>query len=56
MKKKFSVVHCLAECKNCGWTADNYKNAQAIAAIHARKYGHKVAVEIGLAGYYEGGS
>lgn len=34
-----------AECKDCGkhWHGNN---AQGVAAIHARKYGHEVMVEI----------
>lgn len=33
------------ECETCGkiWEGNN---AQAVGAIHARKYGHKVVVEI----------
>jgi len=54
MKRSFGVVHCQAKCDDCGWEAENYKNAQGIAAIHARKYGHKVRVDIELAGYYDG--
>lgn len=34
-----------AECEDCGWTLDA-KNAIGVAAQHARRYGHKVRVEI----------
>ena len=54
MKKEFGTVHAMAECKDCSWEATDYKNAQGIAATHAEKFKHKVYVEIGLAGYYEG--
>ena len=54
MKKSFGKVHTIAECEDCGWTASNYKNAQAIAAKHAKSKGHKVNVEVGIAGYYDG--
>ena len=52
--KSFGVVHALAYCKDCDWINEGYKNAQATAAIHARKHRHKVDVEIGMAGYYDG--
>ena len=39
---------------NCGWEATNYKNAQAIGYIHAKRKRHKVHVEVGLGGYYDG--
>ena len=54
MKRAFGVVHAVAECKDCGWTSQQYKNAQATAAIHARKYKHVVSVEVGIEGYYDG--
>jgi len=54
MKKSFRVIHAIAICKDCGWRNEQYKNAQATAAIHARKYEHKVHVEAGLTGIYDG--
>jgi hypothetical protein len=54
MKKSFGVVHCIADCIDCGWHTESYKNGQAIAAKHAKKYKHKVIVDIGLAGTYDG--
>lgn len=47
-------VHALAECQDCGAFFGHYKNAQALAAQHAAKYGHRVEGEIGLAFYYDG--
>jgi len=53
MKYTYSVVHALVECEDCGWTTESYKNAQAIAKIHAQKYGHIVRGELGISfGYY----
>lgn len=52
--KSFGVVHCIAECEDCGWRTENYKNGQATAAIHAKSHGHRVHVEIGIAGHYDG--
>jgi len=42
-----------AICETCGkrWTT---KNAQAVGAIHARKYGHRVVVEVVQYIIYEG--
>ena len=51
--RRFGVVHAIAECETCGWRTDNYKNAQANAARHAKAHGHKVVVEVGTVGTYE---
>lgn len=50
----YSVVHGLAECQDCGWKTSSYKNAQALAAQHARRYGHQVRGELGIAFSYTG--
>lgn len=54
MKKSISVVHIFAECEDCGKSFENYKNGQALAAKHAKKYKHKVRGDIGLAFVYDG--
>jgi len=54
MKYHYSVVHGLAECKDCEWSTEAYKNAQATAANHARKYGHRVEGELGISFGYDG--
>lgn len=56
--KRVWVVHCVAECTTCGALFQNYRNAQALAAKHAKATGHLVTGEIGLAFRYgkEGGS
>jgi hypothetical protein len=41
------VVHGHAECKDCCWTSESYKNILAVARNHARYYKHEVKVEIG---------
>lgn len=56
MKKSFGVVHGIAECQTCGWKTQSYKNAQALAAKHAKKYGHRVEGEVACAYTYDGGS
>ena len=50
--KSTSVVHATAECTVCGVRYENYKNAQALAAKHAKHTGHKVTGEVGLAFEY----
>ena len=54
MKLEYGVVHGLAECQDCGWSTQSYKNAQALAAIHARAHGHRVEGEAGYAYTYDG--
>lgn len=54
MKKNIWVVHVLAECKTCGKLFEDYKNGQALAAKHAKKYEHFVTGELGLAFQYDG--
>lgn len=52
MSYSYGVVHGIAQCDDCDWQTDSYKNAQAIAAKHAKKYGHKVRGELGIAFSY----
>ena len=54
MKYSYGVVHAIVECEDCGWRTESYKNAQAIAKIHAKKHGHRVHGELGIAFSYNG--
>jgi len=45
-------VHAFAGCRDCGKRFDSPANAQALAAQHARKYGHWTTGEVGLAFEY----
>jgi len=54
MKCSYGVVHAKVECEDCLWITESYKNAQAIASIHARKYGHRVRGELGIVFSYDG--
>ena len=54
MKRYYGVVHAVAECQDCDWKTWSYKNAQAIAAIHAQKHCHKVVGELGISFGYDG--
>jgi hypothetical protein len=53
MSYSYGVIHAFVECEDCGWTTESYKNAQAIAKIHAKKYGHKVVGELGISFSYD---
>ena len=53
MSRKYGVVHGVAYCLDCEWKTDSYKNAQAIAAKHAKHYGHRVDGELGIAFSYD---
>jgi len=52
MRKTTWKTSSLAECNDCGWTYGNYKNAQAVAAKHAKDHDHFVRVETVLVSYY----
>jgi hypothetical protein len=54
MKRTYGVVHALVECEDCDWTTGSYKNAQAIAKIHAEKHGHRVRGELAIDFTYDG--
>jgi hypothetical protein len=54
MKYSYGVVHALVKCEDCGWETNSYKNAQATAKIHAKKYKHKVSGELGISFDYDG--
>ena len=53
MSYSYGVVHGLAECQDCKWHTASYKNAQAIAKLHAKRYGHKVVGELGISFEYD---
>lgn len=54
MKHSYGVVHGTAECLDCLWKTESYKNAQAIAAKHAKTYKHRVIGELGIHFEYDG--
>lgn len=54
MKKSGGVVHAQFQCETCGVEYGNYKNAQALAARHAKVYGHVVRGDVGLSFTYDG--
>lgn len=53
MSYHYGVIHAVVECEDCDWTTESYKNAQAIAKIHAKKYGHKVSGELSISFGYD---
>jgi len=54
MKHSYGVVHGTAYCEDCDWKTESYKNAQAIAKIHAKKYKHRTHGDLGIAFSYDG--
>jgi hypothetical protein len=54
MKYSYGVVHANVSCLDCNWETGSYKNAQAIAKIHARIHHHRVTGELGIAFEYDG--
>jgi len=54
MKKSTWKVHTIAKCDDCGKEWQSHTNGQALAALHAKTYGHVVHGEVGLAFEYDG--
>ena len=54
MKKSTWRVSGIANCDDCDWHYENYKNAQAVGANHAKHHHHKVRVETALVSVYDG--
>ena len=46
MRYAYVPISAQVECEDCEWKSESYKNAQAIAKIHAKKHGHKVRGEL----------
>ncbi len=54
MKYSYGVVHAYVKCLDCDWKTESYKNAQAIAKIHAEKHKHQVTGDLGISFSYNG--
>ena len=54
MEYSYGVVHAFVECEDCDWKTESYKNAQAIAKIHAKTHKHRVMGELGIIFSYNG--
>lgn len=50
--RRSGVVHAVAECRTCDVTWENYKNALACGAAHAKRTGHTVRCEQAIAVTY----
>lgn len=46
-RRRKSLVHFVAECKDCEWNSSDYHTGQKKASEHARKTGHLVHAELG---------
>jgi len=51
MVKKW-LVHGIADCRECGWSEQDYKTVQEKARAHVQKTGHKVTADLGYAVEY----
>jgi hypothetical protein len=54
VKKSSWKTSSIAICQDCGWRNEEMSNAQATAAIHAKKHCHLVLVETAIASHYDG--
>ena len=54
MNKSTRLVHSVAVCQDCGAEFGPYKNAQAVGAKHAKRYGHLVKCEVLIECEYNG--
>jgi len=45
------LVHAVVECSECGWRSESL-NAMGSGAVHNRRTGHEVIVELGYAHIY----
>lgn len=56
MKRRGGLTHFMGGCFECHGTDAHWhsRNVQALAAQHAKKYGHKTWCELGHSYYYEG--
>jgi hypothetical protein len=52
-RKWFATIHAIVKCEDCTWQTGSYKNAQALAKIHAKKYGHRVHGELAIGFGYD---
>lgn len=42
------LIHCIASCRDCEWSEDNFVTAGRRATAHVRATGHTVSVEQGI--------
>ena len=54
MKKRVGVISSIFTCDDCGRVFECYKNAQALAAKHAKHYKHRVDGEVCIGVSYNG--
>ena len=53
MSYTYGPTSAVVECQDCDWRSESYKNAQAIAAKHAKTYGHMVIGNVVIAFSYD---
>ena len=53
MSYSYGPTSAVVECQDCDWRSESYKNAQAIAARHAKAHGHRVLGNVVIAFSYD---
>ena len=54
MRYSYAPIGVMIVCDDCEWTSESYKNGQAIASRHAKRYGHNVRGELTISFHYYG--
>jgi hypothetical protein len=54
MRANMVEIHCIADCLDCDWHCEDYLIAKENARNHAKEKHHKVIVEDGREGCYDG--
>lgn len=54
LTKNFRQAIVKVKCEDCEFEVEDFQNGRAMAADHAKLYGHKVNVNTSLSGYYKG--
>lgn len=47
-RASLGLIHCIAHCSECNWTAEDFRTASARGTVHAKTFGHAVVVEKGF--------
>ena len=45
--RRKGLIHGIADCLECDWKCGDYLTVQKSAALHHRKTGHRVSMELG---------
>ena len=54
LRIKKSLIHTIAECRNCRWRCEDYLKAQQKSREHAESMNHLVVLDLGYIAQYDG--